>query len=246
MFHALRVEAETVPHAALAALNQRISAAFLAREIGEPEYEALDAIVRARQDGQRSPRTAAAQLGQLRSIFPARRLQRAPERSVAIERRRRLAASGPMPPQLAARFTTGQLAALRVVADEVASQGACELCVDAIAARAGVSRRLAQAAIRLAEGDGLLLVVERRQHGDRNLPNRLTVLSRDWLAWIARGGRRGGGCKSLHPTSTGSQNLATAELVEIGQKAAEGQGRAYDVPLRDSRAGPARRSRAMS
>ena len=30
-----------------------------------------------------------------------------------------------MPPALASRFTTGQLAVLRIVADEVAAKGAC-------------------------------------------------------------------------------------------------------------------------
>src|SRR5689334_17927434 len=39
------------------------------------------------------------------SIFPPRRLQRAPKRPVAIARRRHLAASGPMPPALACKFT---------------------------------------------------------------------------------------------------------------------------------------------
>src|ERR1700709_1121937 len=34
------------------------------------------------------------------TLFPPRRLQRAPERSVAIERRRRLACSGPTPPRV--------------------------------------------------------------------------------------------------------------------------------------------------
>ncbi len=58
------------------------------------------------------------------SIFPARRPQRTPERDVAIARRRHLAASGPMPPALASRFTTGQLAVLKIVADEIAEGGA--------------------------------------------------------------------------------------------------------------------------
>src|SRR4051812_1281243 len=40
------------------------------------------------------------------SIFPPRRPQRAPVRAVAIARRRHLAASGPMPPALACKFTT--------------------------------------------------------------------------------------------------------------------------------------------
>lgn len=94
------------------------------------------------------------------TLFPTQWLQRGHKRSVAIERRRRLVCSGPMPPALASRFTAGQLAVLRIVGDEIARKGACGLCVDAIAARAGVSRRLAQGAIRLAEGDGLLTIQE--------------------------------------------------------------------------------------
>lgn len=115
------------------------------------------------------------------TLFPPKRLQRAPERSVAIERRRRLACSGPMPPALASRFTTGQLAVLRVVGDEMARQGACGLCIDAIAARAGVCRRLAQGAIRLAEGDGLLTIQERRHQGRESDPNVVRIISREWL-----------------------------------------------------------------
>jgi hypothetical protein len=61
------------------------------------------------------------------SIFPPRRSQRAPVRAVAIARRRHLAASGPMPPALAAKFTVSELAVLRIVGDEVRGQGACGL-----------------------------------------------------------------------------------------------------------------------
>jgi hypothetical protein len=119
-----------------------------------------------------------------------------------------------MPPALAARFTTGQLSVLKVVGDEVARNGACGLCLDAIAARAGVCRRLAQAAIRLAESDGLLLVQERRREGQKNDPNVIRVLSREWQAWLQRGRRSTApagagsiGCKTLRPTDTGSLNL---------------------------------------
>ncbi|MCJ2136696.1 hypothetical protein MKK69_22040 [Methylobacterium sp. J-026] len=152
------------------------------------------------------------------TLFPPRRAQRAPERSVAIERRRRLAFSGPMPPALGSRFTTGQLAVLRIVGDEMARNGACGLCIDAIAARAGVCRRLAQAAIRLAEGDGLLTIQERRHQGRKNEPNVIRIISREWLQWLRRGGQMrnrfafsatgpaasaGIGCKTIHPTDRG-------------------------------------------
>src|SRR4028119_655684 len=53
------------------------------------------------------------------SIFPPRRLQRPLQRPIAVARRRHLAASGPMPPSLACRFTVGELAVLRIVGDEV-------------------------------------------------------------------------------------------------------------------------------
>ena len=153
------------------------------------------------------------------SLFPPRRPVRSPDRWASLTRRRQLAASGPMPPALASRFTMGQLAVLRIVGDEVARTGACALPIDAIAARAGVCRRLAQGAIRLAEGDGLLVVQERRYEGRRNDPNVVRVLSREWLAWLRRGRREAGrrpqgtdrgsyeaqplaasGCKRLHPT----------------------------------------------
>src|SRR5215212_7292558 len=65
------------------------------------------------------------------SIFPPKRPQRTPVRAVAIARRRHLAASGPMPPALTARFTTGELAVLRIVGDEIRAGGQCALCIDA-------------------------------------------------------------------------------------------------------------------
>lgn len=174
------------------------------------------------------------------SLFPKRRHPVSPDRIASRDRRRLLAASGPMPPQLAARFTTGQLAVLRVVADAVAEAGVCGLCIDAIAARAGVCRRLAQAAIRLAEGDGLLTIQERRHQGRKSDPNLLRIISREWLAWTRRGGRVrpvGTGCKPLHPTDRRVQEQA-------GQRPAEPpkscRGAAVDpgggVP-RESRAG---------
>jgi hypothetical protein len=238
----IRRQAEAAPCAALPEVAKALWAAFGEGRISEAEAEALSVLIEARRtsgtghswgqgpnptgtrdgtaelaghDRVGSSRTAAVQLGRLRSIFPARRLQRAPERSVAVERRRRLAASGPMPPALAARFTTGQLSVLKIVGDEVARNGACGLCLDAIAARAGVCRRLTQAAIRLAESDGLLLVQERRREGRKNDPNEIRVLSREWQAWLQRGrrstapaGAGGIGCKSVRPTDTKVLNLS--------------------------------------
>ena len=74
---------------------------------------------------------------------------------------RRFAASGPMPPALAAKFTVSELAVLRIVGDEVSGQGACGLTLAEIAARAGVCRRMDQSALREAAALGLITVQER-------------------------------------------------------------------------------------
>src|SRR3954454_2366363 len=114
------------------------------------------------------------------SLFPPRRLQRAPKRPVAIARRRHLAASGPMPPALACKFTVSELAVLRIVGDEVRQHGHCNRCVDEIAARAGVCRSMVKNAIREAARLGLLTVQERRREGRRNLPNVVRIVSKEW------------------------------------------------------------------
>jgi hypothetical protein len=124
------------------------------------------------------------------SIFPPRRPQRAPIRSVAIARRRHLAASGPLPPSLACKFTVGELAALRIVGDEVREKGHCDRTLGEISARAGISRTTAQNALRLAAAMGLLTVQERRREGQKNLPNVVRVVSREWQLWLKRGGQR--------------------------------------------------------
>jgi hypothetical protein len=141
------------------------------------------------------------------SLFPPRRLQKAPKRPVAIARRRHLAASGPMPPALACKFTVSELAVLRIVGDEVRQHGCCDRCVDEIAARAGVCRRMVQTAIREAARLGLLTVEERRREGRRNLPNVVRIVSKEWTMWLAKGGLASRpsaasliGCKKMRPT----------------------------------------------
>jgi hypothetical protein len=121
------------------------------------------------------------------SIFPPRRLQRPPDRPAAAARRRQLAASGPMPPALAARFTTAELAVLRIVGDEVREKGCCARSIAEIAARAGCGRTSVQNAIRQAARLGLLTVQERRRQGDVNLPNVVRIVSREWVTWLKRG-----------------------------------------------------------
>jgi hypothetical protein len=56
-------------------------------------------------------------------------------------------------------------------------------------ARIGVITIPARDAIRLAAGDGLLVITERRRRGCPNLPNVVRIISREWCAWIAKWGR---------------------------------------------------------
>jgi hypothetical protein len=151
------------------------------------------------------------------SLFPPRRLQRAPQRPVAIARRRHLAASGPMPPALACKFTVSELAVLRIIGDEVSQHGQCDRCVDEIAARAGVCRRMAQNALQEAARLGLVTVEERRREGRRNLPNVVRIISKEWTSWLARGGRSSRpkaelpiGCKKLRAQGEGAGRLRSA------------------------------------
>ena len=135
------------------------------------------------------------------------------KRPVAIARRRHLAASGPMPPALACKFTVSELAVLRIVGDEVRQHGHCARCVDELAARAGVCRSMVKNAIRTAARLGLLTVEERRREGRRNLPNVVRIVSKEWTSWLARGGRASRpsaepliGVKKITPTDSSYKN----------------------------------------
>jgi hypothetical protein len=167
------------------------------------------------------------------------RRQYSPDLQKSYERRHRLAFSGPLPPHLAARFTVGQMACLRVVGDEHRAKGYCDLSLDEIGARAGVCRKSAQRALRRAgpgstdeKGEGLLTIEERRPKGCRkHLPNVVRITSPEWLAWIARGSARaqmktGHSCPTTVTTlvddvSSSTQTIANAERPQSGQPSKE-------------------------
>jgi hypothetical protein len=69
--------------------------------------------------------------------------------------------------------------------------GACTLHIDAIAALAGVCRTVVKNALRAARAGRLILVRERRIPGRKSLINVITIISREWSAWL-RLGRIGG------------------------------------------------------
>lgn len=85
-----------------------------------------------------------------------------PETDESLERRRRWAASGRLPPTLAARFTSGEIAVLSVVAAEACQREDCRLAIGHLAAVAGVSETLVRNALREARALGLITIEERR------------------------------------------------------------------------------------
>ena len=148
-------------------LSRAIWQGLAAGAVGDDDAQALAEQLHARRSVLRGDLKPVGIPPGRASLFPPRRLQRAPKRPVAIARRRHLAASGPMPPSLACRFTVGELAVLRIVGDEVRRRGQCDRCVDEIAARAGVCRRMVQNAIQEA---GPAWVVNHRGTPSRGPP----------------------------------------------------------------------------
>ncbi len=171
-------------------LNRDIAAAWGAHVIddaaAQAAIEALDARKRALKQSQPAlplglPSAAARPP---KRQWPPKRRPRSPNRARSIGRRRAEAASGMLPPDLARHFTQGEQAALSIIAREAAAHGQCALCVDAIAARAGVCPRVVQTAQRQAQDCGLLTIQERPQPGRKNLSNVVRIVSREWLAWL--------------------------------------------------------------
>jgi hypothetical protein len=173
----------------------------------------------------RAPQVSAAAKAQGRaSYFPAKRKGAVRQnRRASIERRRTLAASGPMPPALACLFTTGELAALRIVADEARDRKQCWLTLGEIAARAGVGISTARNALHYAAREGLVTIEERRRDKKPNLSNVVRIISREWTAWIERGRKMktpavalaGGGYKKTESTDNASSRSFCGERASL-------------------------------
>lgn len=135
------------------------------------------------------------------SIFPPRRAPRVRHRPERIGRRRKLASSGTVPSEIAKEWTLGEQAVLTIVAEET-RRGTrdCDRSLGEIAARAGVCRSLAQATLRRAQAAGLVIIEERRRCGQKNLPNLVRIVSKEWRSWLRRGPKTGS--KLIDPTDT--------------------------------------------
>ena len=232
-------------------------------KVSEAEAEALSGLIEARTDTpasrrlppieptRREPFPAASPPN---PVAPARRSTGArPRTDASLERRRRWAASGRLPPGLATRFTPAEQAVLALVAAEVARRKDCRLSIEHMAAVAGVCRSSVKNAVREARRLGLLTVEERQITGFRNDTNVIRVVAAEWLAWIRLARRRdpvasrrgptaaappqGSGVKEIAGTSTQVLNLSesgTTEPSEGCRKAAGDLDRSDHLRIRAS------------
>lgn len=188
----IRRAIEASPRCQLPEVAALLWRAFGAGQVTEAEAEALSASIDTRRA--------------LPAVAPIKRSGTRPRSSSSIERRRRWAASGTLPPRLAARFTLAEQAVLAVIGGEIVKQGRCTLFVGHIAALAGVSETSVRNTLRQARGLGLIAVEIRRVTAWRNDSNVVTIVSSEWSAWLNRGGLRGG-CKSA---------LGTISSIKLG------------------------------
>ncbi len=180
------------PRQRLAEISAAVWKGYAAGAIPEDEAQRLAEMIQARKIIPSAP-------AQPRSPVGSR-----PRSSASIERRRAWTGSGWLPPAIAARFTMGEAAAIGVIVAEIAKSGRCELFIGAIAGRAGVCPSTVRNALRQARTLGLLHVEARRVARDRNLPNVVTIASRELELWVrtrARVERQGGGCRSVATTT---------------------------------------------
>ena len=213
----IRRAAEAAPRVKLPEVGALLWRAYSDGQVTEAEAEALSGLIEARREvpapDTGNPVTDKNRLGSPRKALAGSR----PRTDASMERRRRWAASGRLPPALAARFTLAEQAVLSIVAAETARRGDCRLAVGHLAALVGVAETTVRNAIREARKLGLITVEERRATGWRNDTNVVRIVSAEWTAWLRlarRGGfpgrqdslrptpAKGGGCKLADPTPT--------------------------------------------
>src|SRR6476469_7230734 len=113
----IRRAVEAAPRVKLPDVAALLWRAFGAGQVTEAEAEALSNLIEARKVAPVAPQPSRRPVGSR------------PRTDASMERRRRWAASGRLPPQLAARFTLAEAAVLAVVASEVVRRGECRLCI---------------------------------------------------------------------------------------------------------------------
>ncbi len=223
----LRRAVEASPRAELPAVSALLWKAYAAGHVTEAEASALSEAIELKRAAPVSQKPV------------QRRFGSRPRTTASMERRRRWASSGAMPPALASRFTLAEQAVLAVVAlaeqavlavvaAENRKRGDCRLTNKEIADVAGVSITTVKNALRAARALNLLSIEERRLTAFRNASNVVRIVSPEWCAWL----RLGGGGKSVPRSPTQLKISASAQRNRTW--AAEGQGAGREAPRRDS------------
>src|SRR4051812_10341431 len=168
----LRQAVDACPRSSLPQISALLWRAYAAGQVTEAQASELSDRLEARRAIPAPQRPA------------QRRVGSRPRSGASMERRRRWASSGALPPAIASRVTLAEQAVLSVVAAEHVKHGRCTLVLDHIAALAGVSRATVKRALREAQRLCLVRIEERRLSAWRNAPNVVTILSREWGAWL--------------------------------------------------------------
>jgi len=199
----IRRAIEAAPRMKLPDVAALLWRAYGAGQVTEAEAEALSNLI--------EEKASAAIIAR-----PKRPIGSRPRSPESLERRRRWAASGRLPPRLACQFTLAEHAVLATIAAEIVRKGSCQLTVGHIAALAGVSQSTVRNALREARRLQLLTVEERRVSARRSDTNIVRIISPEWMSWL-RLARKGGGCKSVQPTTTAT-SLASKRLSEPSKR----------------------------
>lgn len=228
----VRAAIEAAPRDRLPLVAQAMWQAVVAGSLTDGEAEDLDRLIQARQALQAAPTP------------PRRAVGSRPRTDASMERRRRWASSGRMPPQVACRFTLAEQAVLAVVAVETVKRGDCRLFHGAIAALAGVAVSTVRATLRRARDMGFITSEERRSSAWRNLSSVVRIVSPEWSAWnrLARGrAGQGGADISSTGTNTGSHSRSRERPSQgIKGVSERGDGRSVRAPLQHRGYGPQR------
>ena len=212
----IRRAVEAAPRVKLPEIAALLWRAYNASQVSEADAEALSELIELRK-AVRKPAIAPDRAGSSRKLVGSR-----PRTDASMERRRRWAASGRLPPALAARFTLAEQAVLALVAAETAKRGDCRLAIGHAAAIAGVSRSSVKNAIRQARTLGLVTVEERQITSFRNDTNIMRIVSPEWQAWLRLARKAAGYCRHGHtfglPLSGGGVKSVTSTPTEILEK----------------------------